>query len=123
MANVKKLKKELVKLGEEELKEVLEFLTEEEELEQEEKGEVAEEVVTKEKEEPKFATLDDINQLLEQFKQNFVPKEEVEKLKEDLDKNVKKAKPFGVEKSPDVPKGTQASKSAQELLAEINQRR
>lgn len=120
MANIKKLQKSLVKLNEEELKEVLEFLTDEDEevVEEETKVEVKEETKkTEEKvEEPKpqFATIDDIKGLLEQFKDQFVVKEELEEVK----KTKKSA--FGVDTSKEKPNDdSQSGKTAQDYLAKI----
>ena len=103
MANLKKVKKDLVKLNEEELKEVLEFLIDddetkvEEEVAEEEKPEEKQEVkVEVKKEEPKKEetlglTKKDLEELLSKFSENFVKKEELEEVK-------KKAKPFGADK-------------------------
>jgi len=119
MANIKKLQKSLVKLNEEELKEVLEFLTDEDEVvEEETKVEVKKETEEKEKEaektEPQFATIDDIKGLLEQFKDQFVVKEELEEVK----KTKKTA--FGADTSKEKPNDdSKSGKTAQDYLAKI----
>lgn len=101
MANLKKVKKDLVKLNEEELKEVLEFLIDDDETKVEEvveekleeKQEVKVEVKKEEpkKEETLGLTKKDLEELLSKFSENFVKKEELEEVK-------KKAKPFGADK-------------------------
>lgn len=121
---LKQIKKQLVKLQEDELKDVLEFLTddeEEQEVQEETKEEVKEEVAEEpkkevEKEQPKYATLEDIQGLLEQFKEQFVPKEKLEEIE-------KKAKPFGVEQSTSKPTSENKSKTVQDYLAMVNQKR
>ena len=125
---LKQIKKELVKLQEDELKDVLEFLTDDEEEEQQEEvqeetkeEEVKEEVAETpkkevEKEQPKYATLEDIQGLLEQFKEQFVPKEKLEEIEI-------KAKPFGVEQSKSKPTSENKSKTVQDYLAMVNQKR
>ena len=112
MANIKKIKKQLVTLSEEDLKDVLEFLTDEEDVEDEDTKE--EVVETKEedkeevKEEPKFATLEEIEGLLEKFKEQFASKEEVSKA-------TKKA--FGLDTSKKPTKSTtENKKTSQDYL-------
>lgn len=115
---VKQIKKELVRLDEDKLKEVLEFLTDEELEVEEEVVEVEEEVVEEEVDEtPKqtYATIEDIQGLLKAFEEKFVPKEELEKV-------TKKAKPFGVKQSPEKPDNSKTKKSTQDYLNEINSR-
>ena len=127
MATTKKLQKELIKLNDEDLKKVLGFLTdEEEETKEVDVVETKEEVVVEETvkevktETPQYATLEDIVGLLKQFENPFVPKEELAKVQEQVDKANKKAKPFGVEKSVDTPNETKSAKTTQDYLREIN---
>lgn len=107
MANLKKLKRDLAKLNEDELKDVISFMIDDEEetkVEEtkEEKVEVKEEPkkeVKEEVKETKTITLNssDLEALLKEITSNFVTKEEVKEVKEEVNKVSKKAKPFGVE--------------------------
>jgi len=130
MATIKKLQKELIKLNDEDLKKVLGFLTdEEEETKEVDVVETKEEVVVEETvkevktETPQYATLEDIAGLLKQFETQFVPKEELAKVQEQVDKANKKAKPFGVVASADTPNEDINKKTTQDYLREINQKR
>jgi phage I-like protein len=108
MANLKKIKKTLVGLEEQELKEVLDFLTEdEEETVEETEEEIVEEEVKEEpkkevKEDPqsKFIQMskEDLENLISGIVSNFVTKEEVDEVKSEVNKVSKKAKPFGADK-------------------------
>ena len=107
MANLKKLKRDLAKLNEDELKDVISFMIDDEEetkVEEtkEEKVEVKEEPkkeVKEEVKETKTITLNssDLEALLKEITSNFVTNEEVKEEKEEVNKFSKKAKPFGVE--------------------------
>jgi len=127
--NIKKAVKTLAKFTPEELKEVLEFLSEDEEqetVEPEVKEEVKEETKPEVKEESKekVVTLTEkgLEELLAKFASNFVTKDEVKDIKEKVDTDVKKAQPFGVDtKTPPV-KTTSTVKTAQDLVNELNQK-
>ena len=115
---IKELKKELVKLDEEKLKEVLNFVLSDEEETEEEievtkevvQEEPKKEVVEEEKEEPTYVTLQD----LEAFKETFLQQVQGEQVK---------AKPFGVDTSKGKPKAKDKSKTTQDYLNMVNQRR
>ena len=103
MANVKRLKKDLVKCTPEELKDVLSFMTDEEEVVVEEKKEETKEEVKPKvevkKEEPKKEvglTEDRLVEILKEFGMNFQTKEEAKEIKDKIEKVEKKATPFGV---------------------------
>lgn len=126
---VKKLTKELVKLDDAQVKEILEFLQEEadeeevEETEQKEetKQEKVQEKVQEEKQEETKVTLgkSELEELLQQFASNFVTKEEYEKVKGEVQKAQKKAQPFGEkQKTSKVDKVEQPK--LDDLLAKVN---
>jgi hypothetical protein len=122
MANLKRLKKELVKLKDEELKDVLSFMTDEEEVVEEvvevveEKEEVKEEPKVEKKEEVQSQNItlskDELAELIDGVLQKYATKEEVEQVK-------KKAKPFG-EKQKVEKVETKESPTAQDLLSRLN---
>ena len=128
--NIKKAVKTLAKFTPEELKEVLEFLSEEDDEDTKEKI-IKEEVIKEEpkpevKEEPKekVVTLTEkgLEELLAKFASNFVTRDEVKDIKEKVDTDVKKAQPFGVDtKTPPV-KTTSTVKTAQDWVNELNQK-
>jgi hypothetical protein len=123
MASLKNLQKQLVKLNEDDLKVVLQFLSEEEEIVVEEEPKVVIEEQPKiEKVEPQYATIDDIQGLLDKFKLDFVPKEELAKVQEEVVKTTKKAIPFGTDVSPEVSQNKQTKKTTQDYLNMINQK-
>ncbi len=126
MANVNKLKKSLVKLNDEELKDVLAFLAdedEEEEVEEEVVEEVKEEKVEPEKSEPKFLTEEDLQKKLEEILSNYVPKEKFEEIKQEKEKIESKSTSFGATaKASKTPAGTKEEKTAQDYLNIINQK-
>jgi len=120
MANLKKLKKEMVKLSEEELKDVLSFMSEDEEDEVEEKEEVVEEKEVK-KEEPEKKEVqsqnitlskDELSELINGVLEKYATKEEVAEVK-------KKAKPFGAKQKVEKVE-TKEQPTAQDLLAKLN---
>ena len=118
---VKKVTKQLVKLDDEQLKEVLAFLQEEEE-EVETKKEVEtttdkkEEIVETAKEEPKYVTEETLKAILGEVLGGVVTKEELASTKKELD--VKKT-PFGAEtKKPKV--NEKQETNINDLLEKIN---
>lgn len=109
MASVKKLQKELVKLDEEQLKEVLGFLTEDEQEEvkvaevKKEEEKVVEKVEVKEEPKKEVSTQnitlskEDLQSLLDGILGKYVTKEEIKEVETKVEKATKKAQPFGVE--------------------------
>lgn len=117
---VKKLSKEFLKLDDEQKKEMLSFLTEDqEESEVEEEVDEVEEVEDDEEEEQEGKqtevlgiSKEDLETILSQFADKFVTKD-------DFDKASKKAKPFGKKtKPPKVDK--QDEIKLDDLLAKVN---
>lgn len=112
MARVTKVIKGFLNLSEEDKKEFLETLQKEEELEleeqeqeeekteekQEQKKEVKKEVKeVDEKEQVITLNKTDLEALIEGITKQFVSKEELDEVKQTVDKTVKKAQPFGKE--------------------------
>lgn len=125
MANLKRIKKTLVGLSEEELKDVLEFLTDddEEETEVEEIEEVEEEKKPQKVEPQQSETVtlkkSDLEELLKEYAVNFATKSEIDKVKETVEKAQKKAKPFGKEQK--VPKEDKSEEPPiEDYLAKLN---
>jgi len=126
MANLKRLKKDLLKLKDEEMKEVLDFLIDDEDKEEakevvETKKEVK--VQTKEvKEQPEKTiglTEEKLTEILKQFSVNFVTKDEIKEVKEKVEKVSNKAKPFGVEKKAEKTEAKEEIK-LEDYLAKVN---
>ncbi len=114
MANIKKIKKQLVTLNEEELKDVLDFLVDDEEetVEETQESEKTEEA-EQEEEQPSFATLEDVKGLLEEFTKKFTTKEEVSAV-------TKKAQKFGTDQSKKpAKKDDESGKTSQDYLAKL----
>lgn len=134
MNKVKKLQKELVKLDEEQLKEVLGFLTDEDEEEEpqgepdvketKEENQEEKQVASKKEEDandaPVALTKKDLEELLGKFAENFVQKKELEEVKEESKKQSKQA--FGVDTKTPPPKDNDQTFDVQSLLAQVNER-
>lgn len=121
MANLKRLKKDLVKLSEEELKDVLSFMTDEEEVEEdkkeevvEEEKEVKEEPDKKEEVQSQTVTLSktELAELLDGVLGKFATKEEVENLS-------KKNKVFGAKQKTEKVE-TKEQPTTADLIAKLN---
>ena len=130
MANTKKLKRTLAKLSDEELQDVLEFLTDDEEESQEEEQQEEQEEETKKevkkeeepKEEGQVIQLNkaELEELIKGITNQFVSKDELEQVKETVDKTVKKAKPFGKEQKKSKTEQEKEEIDVQSLLAKVN---
>lgn len=127
MASLKRIKRELAKLQDDDLKEVLEFLTDDEEVEED--VDVIEEEQKEQKEETKQEPVvdnqviqlskTDLEELLKSVTSGLVSKKELEEVKQTVDKTVKKAKPFGEQqKNPKEDKKEELNIS--DYLAKVN---
>lgn len=123
MAINKKLAKGLTKLSEEDLRDTLSFLAEDDEAKQtkEENKEETKEEVTKEEEstqeekkeeKPSYVTREDLETFMKDFANNFATKEETKEVKE----AVEKTKAFGVTTAKEKPKAKETQKSSQDYL-------
>lgn len=126
MANTKKITKQLLKLDENELKEVLEFLMDDEDKEEEPQEQVEEKVETQvveeqqeeeQKDEVKL-TLDKVQEMINNALGGVVTKDIFEKTISEVSK---KATPFGVKQSVPPKKEQTNTKSANDYLEKINQ--
>ena len=126
MANIKRIKKDLVKLSKDDLKDVLDFLMEDEEETPKEEEPIVEEkkkeVVTEVKEEDKkeeeetvTLTKDEVAKMIADALGGVVTQVNTK-----LDEVTKKAKPFGVTSKTPPPKENKNEKTAEDYLQKLN---